>query len=119
MVVDDNDPQLKSGETVMYSVVEENGRSKAGKVTGKNGHPLQGVPKSMMGGGGYDHGYGGGGYGGGGYGGGGYGGGGYGGKEIFMRRLLSVVMNGSIEDEMAVPSKPCVLMNTWYLCGIQ
>jgi len=39
--LEDNDPQMKSDEEVMYTVTEEGGRMKASKVTGKNGRPLQ------------------------------------------------------------------------------
>uniref|UniRef100_A0A6T7VLH0 CSD domain-containing protein n=1 Tax=Pyramimonas obovata TaxID=1411642 RepID=A0A6T7VLH0_9CHLO len=48
--LEENDPALQMGETVQYTVIEENGRTKAGKVTGANGRPVKGVPKEMAGG---------------------------------------------------------------------
>jgi len=66
---------LSDGETVEFTIVQDNnGRSKASKVTGPNGQTLEPKPRPRR-----DDGYGGGGSRGGGYGGGGGGRGGYGG----------------------------------------
>mmetsp|Transcript_21565 Transcript_21565/g.29971 ORF Transcript_21565/g.29971 Transcript_21565/m.29971 type:complete len:243 (-) Transcript_21565:192-920(-) len=50
-VTEDMDPSLDTGDEVMFTVIEENGRSKAGKVTGKHGRPVKGAPKDMGAGG--------------------------------------------------------------------
>jgi len=63
------DPVLNLGEQVQYVIIEENGRTKAGKVTGAHGRYCKGVPKGMMGGPMGGPPMGGGGRGGGGYGG--------------------------------------------------
>jgi len=44
---EENDPALGQGETVWYTVIEENGRSKAGKVTGQHVRPVKGAPKEI------------------------------------------------------------------------
>jgi len=47
---EDAEPGLTQGEKVEYTVTEENGRTKAGKVTGVFGRPVKGEPKQEGGG---------------------------------------------------------------------
>lgn len=47
---EDAEPGLTQGDKVEYTVTEENGRTKAGKVTGMSGRPVKGEPKQEGGG---------------------------------------------------------------------